>query len=97
MVLCLTSTPFINKPAELVSQLKLIDGLHNLTPKPQASNDERAWAANFRKKWCRTLTVPASAAQGAVPDLLRQEAEERARVVGSCLAGPPGSGRDMSS
>jgi hypothetical protein len=53
LVLALTGTPFVNKPAELVSQLRLIGRLHAVTPQPADPADERAWVTAFREEWCK--------------------------------------------
>jgi hypothetical protein len=48
----LTGTPFVNKPIELATQLRLIKALRYMTPTPEAENDERAWTKSFNDQWC---------------------------------------------
>ena len=57
LILSLTGTPFVNKPIELATQLRLIKALRYMTPTPEAENDERASA--FREQvishWFKAL------------------------------------------
>lgn len=49
----LTGTPLLNRPEELISQLEVIDRLHDVTPRPRVgANDERAWRKSFRDYYC---------------------------------------------
>jgi SWI/SNF-related matrix-associated actin-dependent regulator of chromatin subfamily A-like protein 1 len=56
LIMSLTGTPFVNKPIEMAQQLRLIGRLHDFTPAPEVTNDERAWTMSFSEQWCDNVT-----------------------------------------
>lgn len=52
LVFALTGTPLVNKPEELIGQLKLI-GRYSVFAQPNWPNDERSWRKSFLDYWCK--------------------------------------------
>ena len=52
LVLLLTGTPLLNRPVELVTQLRMIGRLEDIAPKPFKGDDEYAWEGSFKFTFC---------------------------------------------
>ncbi len=53
LVLCLTGTPILNRPSELINQLEILGRLQDIAPKPRAGRtDARSWEFSFKFRYC---------------------------------------------
>lgn len=53
LVLCLTGTPLLNRPVELVTQLQILGRLEEVSPKPRKSSPtDRDWEYAFKFSFC---------------------------------------------
>lgn len=52
LVLCLTGTPILNRPVELVTQLKILGRLKDIAPTPRGKKDDRGYEFSFKFRYC---------------------------------------------
>lgn len=52
LVLLLTGTPILNRPVELVTQLRIIDRLREVAPTPRGKRDDRGFEFAFKFRYC---------------------------------------------
>ena len=52
LVLLLTGTPIMNRPAELVTQLRILNRLEEISPRPRKGNTDRDWEYAFKFTYC---------------------------------------------
>lgn len=52
LVLLLTGTPIMNRPVELVTQLRILGKLEEVAPRPLKGNDDYAWEGAFKFTFC---------------------------------------------
>ena len=52
LVLLLSGTPLLNRPVELVTQLRMMDRLKDITPKPTKGDTDRDWEYSFKFNFC---------------------------------------------
>ena len=51
-VLLLSGTPLLNRPVELVSQLRMMDRLTEVTPRPTKGDTDKDWEYSFKFTFC---------------------------------------------
>lgn len=52
LVLLLTGTPIMNRPVELLTQLRILGKLEQVSPKPRKGNTDRDWEYAFKFTYC---------------------------------------------
>jgi len=52
LVLCLTGTPILNRPVELISQLQILGQLEKIAPTPKRGTAPRDWEYSFKYRFC---------------------------------------------
>jgi SWI/SNF-related matrix-associated actin-dependent regulator 1 of chromatin subfamily A len=52
LVLLLSGTPLLNRPVELVTQLRLIGRLEEVAPEPRKGNTDKDWEYSFKFTFC---------------------------------------------
>jgi SWI/SNF-related matrix-associated actin-dependent regulator of chromatin subfamily A-like protein 1 len=52
LVLLLSGTPLLNRPVELVTQLRLLGRLTEIAPRPRRGNTEKDWEYSFKFSFC---------------------------------------------
>jgi SWI/SNF-related matrix-associated actin-dependent regulator of chromatin subfamily A-like protein 1 len=52
LVLLLSGTPLLNRPVELVTQLMMMDRLHDVTPRPTKGDTDKDWEYSFKFTFC---------------------------------------------
>lgn len=59
LVLLLTGTPIMNRPVELLSQLRILGKLEAISPRPRKGNTDRDWEYAFKFTYCGPTQVQA--------------------------------------